>query len=74
MMIELEALRQERNIIDCKIAEELQCLKVAPIDLKDEALWTQEITESRSRNTKLKIRIRDLMCYVEKLEIQNRRL
>jgi hypothetical protein len=74
MLAELEALRNERLVIDSKITEELRCLRVAPREVKDQAVWVQEINESRSRNTKLKIRIKDLIGYIEKLEFQNRRL
>ena len=33
-----------------------------------------EINDARSRNSGLRVRIKDLMLYIEKLELQNRRL
>ena len=49
-------------------------MRMARVDTRDQQSWTVEVNEARSRNNKLKIRIRDLMGYIEKLELQNRRL
>jgi hypothetical protein len=74
LLVELEALRSERTAIDIRLSEELKTLRVAPVELRDHHSWTHEVSETRTRNSKLKIRIKDLMGYVEKLELQNRRL
>ena len=61
-------------MIDARVSHELNTLRSCPINENDHSSWVMEITESRSRNNKLRIRMRDLMGYIEKLEAQNRRL
>lgn len=61
-------------MIDRSIEEQLQALKLTPLQARDQDSWGFEINEARTRNSKLRIRMKDLHNYVAKLEVQNRRL
>jgi hypothetical protein len=61
-------------VIDARLTEELSGMRMVRVDARDQQSWAVEVNEARGRNNKLKIRIRDLMGYIEKLEMQNRRL
>ncbi len=67
-------MRGQRALVDTKITEEIQTLRLTPVEVRDQASWVAELTDARGRNNKLRIRIRDLMTYIQKLEVQNQRL
>ena len=54
-------------MIDARLSQELHTLRALPVREVDQSSWTVEVTEARSRNNKLRIRIKDLMGYIEKL-------
>lgn len=74
LMVELEALRGQRGVIESRIHEELETLRVKPVEMREQASMMAEMEVTRGRNNKLRIRIRDLREYIAKLEAQNRRL
>jgi uncharacterized protein YlxW (UPF0749 family) len=67
LMMELEVLRNERGAIEARLSEEAEAIRLTPIEMKDQASLTIEIDVTRTRNNKLKIKIRDLMGYISKL-------
>jgi uncharacterized protein YlxW (UPF0749 family) len=74
LMAELETLRSERSVIEGRIHQEIETLRVTPVEMRDQAALLTEMDVTRGRNNKLRIRIKDLMEYIAKLELQNRRL
>ena len=67
-------MKSERSRIDVKLSHDLNSLRMTPVELRDHESWMMEINDARSRNSGLRVRIKDLMLYIEKLELQNRRL
>lgn len=74
LILELERLRGERGAIEGCIHEEIETLRVTPVEMREQASLLAEMEAVRGRNSKLRLRIRDLAEYVGKLELQNRRL
>lgn len=74
MICDLEVLRNQRGAIEAQVTEEIETLRATPVEIREQASWLAEFTEVRGRNSKMKIRIRDLMGYIAKLELQNKRL
>lgn len=74
LMTELETLRGQRAAIESRIHDELQTLRVSPVEMREQASLLAEMEMTRGRNNKLRIRIKDLREYIAKLEAQNRRL
>ena len=57
-------MKNERSRIDVKLSQDLNLLKMTPVELRDQESWMMEINDARSRNGGLRVRIKDLMLYI----------
>ena len=66
-MFELESLRSQRQAIDARVGEEISTLRLTPVEVRSHSNLVGELEHVRGCNSKIKIRIRDLMGYISSL-------